>query len=382
MICMAMAMTLAACGNSTKENKEEESAAVATPQAVTLTDRQMQAVGITLGTMQRRNLGKTVRASGQLALDARSRADVSPLCGGVVRAVLVGEGDAVKAGQTVAYIENTEIVELQKSYLVASSEATSARLELQRQQRLAAQDAGVKKSLQQAESAMAAASAQKKAVERQLRQLGVNPGNVAAGRFATRMPVVSPISGVVGRVKVSLGSYVDMQTVMMTVADNSRLHCDLTVFEKDVPYLREGQWADIVLTNDRAVQLRGRIYGINSSFDDDTRAIRVHCSLEGKSRARLMPGMYVNGMISTGTRETDAMPDEAIVGMGGKKYIFAQTSAAKGTHTFRAVEVATGDSGLGYTAVTPLSDLPEGALLVKANAFYISSMLEGGDEEE
>ncbi len=377
-----MAMTLAACGNSTKENKEEKSAAVATPQAVTLTDRQMQAVGITIGTMQRRNLGKTVRASGQLALDARSRADVSPLCGGVVRAVLVGEGDAVKAGQTVAYIENTEIVELQKSYLVASSEAASARLELQRQQRLAAQDAGVKKSLQQAESAMAAASAQKKAVERQLRQLGVDPGNVAAGRFATRMPVVSPISGVVGRVRVSLGSYVDMQTVMMTVADNSRLHCDLTVFEKDVPYLREGQWADIVLTNDRAVQLRGRIYGINSSFDDDTRAIRVHCSLEGKSRARLMPGMYVNAMISTGTRETDAMPDEAIVGMGGKKYIFAQTSAAKGTHTFRAVEVATGDSGLGYTAVTPLSDLPEGALLVKANAFYISSMLEGGGEED
>lgn len=97
MICMAMAMTLAACGNSTKENKEEEPAAEATAQAVTLTDRQMQAVGITLGTIDRRNLGKTVRASGQLALDARSRADVSPLCGGVVRAVLVGEGDAVKA---------------------------------------------------------------------------------------------------------------------------------------------------------------------------------------------------------------------------------------------------------------------------------------------
>ncbi len=381
-ICMALAMTLAACADRSKESKNEEPAAEATAQAVTLTDRQMQAVGITLGTMERRILGNTVRASGQLALDARSRADVSPLCGGVVRAVLVGEGDAVKAGQTVAYIENTEIVELQKSYLVASGEAASAQLELQRQQRLAAQDAGVKKSLQQAETALAAASAQKKAVERQLRQLGVDPGNVAAGRFATRMPVASPISGVVGRVRVSLGSYVDMQTVMMTVADNSRLHCDLTVFEKDVPSLREGQWADIVLTNDRSVHLRGRIYGINSSFDDDTRAIRVHCSLEGKAGARLMPGMYVNAMISTGTRETDAMPDEAIVGMGGKKYIFAQTSAANGMHTFRAVEVATGATGLGFTAVTPLSALPSGACLVKANAFYISSMLEGGGEEE
>lgn len=55
----------------------------------------------------------------------------------------------------MAYIENTEIVEMQKDYLVAAKEKETVQLEQQRQRMLSAQGAGVEKTLQQAEATYA-----------------------------------------------------------------------------------------------------------------------------------------------------------------------------------------------------------------------------------
>ena len=58
------------------------------------------------------------------------------------------EGQHISAGQTVAYIENTEIVQMQKDYLVACRETETAQQELKRQQALADAGAGIAKNLQ------------------------------------------------------------------------------------------------------------------------------------------------------------------------------------------------------------------------------------------
>ena len=80
-------------------------------------------------------------------------ADVTSLVGGVVRKIYVTEGQQVKAGQVVAHIENTEIVGLQKDYLIAVKETSVTHQELLRQKTLASQKAGVEKTLQQASAA-------------------------------------------------------------------------------------------------------------------------------------------------------------------------------------------------------------------------------------
>ena len=70
------------------------------------------------------DLSKTdniVRITGKLALDPQNRADISPIAGGVVRRITTREGYRVARGQVVAYIENTEIVVLQRQYLTTLS---------------------------------------------------------------------------------------------------------------------------------------------------------------------------------------------------------------------------------------------------------------------
>ena len=381
-----------ACNNTTQPAAEGADEGEVDINDICLTQKQIQTADISTGHLVQKNLGQTIRANGQLNLDAQSRAEISSLVGGIVRSICTHEGNHVSRGQVVAYIENTDIVEMQRSYMTAVNEMHSAKQDLDRQKMLKQQGAGVQKNLQQAQTAYAAAQTQVSGIAQQLQQLGIAPKSVVTGKFTTRIPIKSPISGIVGNIKVSLGSYVDMQSVLMTVVDNSQLHCDLRIFEKDIPYVKTGQTVTLVLTNDKNIRLTGKVYGINQAFDDDTKAVKVHVGITSHPAVTLMPAMYVTADINVGSHMVAAIPDEAVITKDGKKYLFMLTKTTKGTSNdgskavdnvshFRMTEVQTGISNGGYTEVSFGTQVPTGATFVTGNAFYIASMVEGGAEE-
>lgn len=242
-------------------------------------------------------ISNSVKMTGKLALDPQNRADIAPIAGGVVRRILTREGYRVGRGQIVAYIENTEVVALQRQYIASVSERSAARLELNRQITLNNQGAGVQKTLQQAEAAYTVANASVLGIGRQLRQLGVNPSSVSLGRITTLIPVSSPISGIVGKINISMGSYVDMTTSLMTVVNNVNLHCDMKAFEKDLSKVRIGQIVNVSLTNNPMVKFRARIYDINSTFDDGSKSVTVHAKIIKQPASKLLPDMFVTGVI-------------------------------------------------------------------------------------
>ena len=292
LILLAMVMVIS-CGNDKKSDKEENAASekVETEKGEEEVDADADPAP---------DLSKTVnvvRVTGTLALDPQNRAEVSPIASGVVRCITTREGIRVRRGQVVAYIENTQIVELQRQYLTAVNELSAAKTELARQHTLMKQEAGVLKTLQQAESAYAIANAQVVGIGRQLSQLGVNPSSISAGKLTTLIPVTSPISGIVGKVKISMGSFVDISTSLMTVVNNVNLHCDLKVFEKDLPKVRIGQMVKLTLTNAPEVTFRAKVYDINSAFDNDSKSVTVHARIIDHPATKLLPDMFINGVI-------------------------------------------------------------------------------------
>ena len=292
LILLTMVMVIS-CGNDKKSDKEENAASekVETEKGEEEVDADADPAP---------DLSKTVnvvRVTGTLALDPQNRAEVSPIASGVVRCITTREGIRVRRGQVVAYIENTQIVELQRQYLTAVNELSAAKTELARQHTLMKQEAGVLKTLQQAESAYAIANAQVVGIGRQLSQLGVNPPSISAGKLTTLIPVTSPISGIVGKVKISMGSFVDISTSLMTVVNNVNLHCDLKVFEKDLPKVRIGQMVKLTLTNAPEVTFCAKIYDINSVFDNDSKSVTVHARIIDHPATKLLPDMFINGVI-------------------------------------------------------------------------------------
>lgn len=345
---------------------------------VELTQAQMDAVDIQLGKIEQRDLSSIVRANGQMELDPQKKAEVTSLMGGVIKKVLVIEGKAVSAGQVIAYLENTEIVELQKNYLVTKKESLIAEQEFNRQTELSKAGAGIEKMLQQASANYEISKAQLTGLEKQLQQLSISPQQVSAGNMVTQIPIKTPISGVVSKINVSTGSYVDMQTPLMLITDNSNIHCDVKVFEKDINKVSIGQELDIMLTNQPGVTLKGEVYEISKSFEGDTKAISVHAKIKNKGNVNLIPEMYVTALINVGKQKSDAVPNDAIVNNEGKKYIFVlekedQENGVKMYH-FKREEVLLGVSDLGYTQITPVGHIPADATIVKANAFYLASM--------
>lgn len=347
-------------------------------ESIAVTEAQLNAVDIKLGKIEKRELANIIRVNGEMNLAPQKKAEVTSLIGGIIRQITVNEGSNVSKGQIVAYLENTAIVELQKNYLTSKKETYIAEQEYNRQKELAEQGAGVQKVLQQASANYEISKAQLTGLEKQLMQLSINPVQVSSGDMVTRIPVKSPITGTVNKISISTGSYVDTQISLMNISDNSQMHCDVKVFEKDINKVKIGQEVDLTLTNQPGTSLKGVVYEINKSFEDDTKAIKVHLEIKDRNNLHLVPGMYVTGLINIGKEKTDAVPNEAIINNESKKYILVLTGEESGkdgkVFHFKQEEVITGTSDLGYTQITPTKKIAEDATVVVSNAFYIASM--------
>jgi cobalt-zinc-cadmium efflux system membrane fusion protein len=205
----------------------------------------------------------------------------------------------------------------------------------------------------------------------------------------SQVSVSAPIAGTIGHIIVNTGTFAETGKPLMQIIDNSKIHCDLTVYEKDLFKVKVGQKVNFILTNQNNQSIQGKIYGINKSFEDDSKGIVVHAIIEGANTYKLIPGMYVTALIDVGNQQTLAAPVDALVRSEGKDYIFLvdDEKGAKGKDgrpiAFKKVEVVAGESELGFVQITPLENLSDSAWIVKKGAFYLLSKekAKGGDDE-
>ncbi len=382
-LCMALAALMAACtqpGESGHEAQQDDDHGH--EQELTLTAAQMQAVEIALGKIEQRELGQANRVNGELALNPQDRAEATSIVSGNVRRIAVTEGQHVAKGQVLAWVENTQMAGIQKEYLVAQKQLELARMEVKRQQMLAAGGAGIQKNMQQATASLEMAQANISALSQQLSQLGISPGSLRNGKMVNGVAVTAPISGTVGKINVASGSYVDSSTPLMSIANHAAVFVRLNVFESAIAALKVGQAVDMTLTNDPARELSGRVYQIGKEMDPETKSVPVFVRLTGRGSGSLIAGMSVSAVINSGKALVPAVPSGAVVAAEGKNYIFVVDHHDKkaGEYHFAKVEVATGVSELGYTQITPMQALPADATVVVDNAFYLASM--GADHGE
>lgn len=342
---------------------------------IELSEKQMKTVGIELGSFDRREIGSGMRANGFLAVNPQDVAEISPLLSGVVKQINVKEGDFVNKGTTVAVIENLDIVTYNQDYQIAVDELELAQSELERQNKLAEQGAGIKRNLEKARTDMKIATARVSALERQLRQAGITPGSTIASTGTAA--VKAPIGGIVSVIFAKTGGFADMSTPIMTVTDNRKIFALLKVYEKDIDKIEKGQKVDLNLTNG-AMSLEGVVAEINRTIDPETKGIDVRVALTGANLTTLIPGMAVTGYIRSGGTETDVLPEDAVVSSGGKSYIYVlegtEEEDGELMYHFEPVEVITGNREQGFIEVSPLTELSPDAKIVIAKAFYLASM--------
>ena len=398
---------------------------------VHLNEAQYRNAGIDTGWFEMKNLSEVINANGYTKLPPQNQAEVSVQLPGTIQSIKVMEGEYVKKGQTLATLQSLayNTMRLEREKLIQELHTSEAnveylKLEYERQLELSKENVSAKKVLQKASTDLKAEESKVKALTNQVAILGQNI-SIGGSSTSPTINIVSPISGNVTDVDVTIGSSAEVGKTLFHIVDNSQMHVDLLVYEKDLFKVKAGQQVRFILTNQNNVEISGKIFGVGKAFANDTKAVAVHATIDDNKM--MIPGMYVNALIDIGASKVNALPIDAIIKAEGKEFIFVLEKATAGHgeeghehedgeaehpeeehahkegepgHTeqeseghddhggeiaFARIEVKTGPAQLGYIQVTPLVEIHEGDRIVVKGAYYLQSHLiksEGGGGHE
>ncbi|MBN8707498.1 MAG: efflux RND transporter periplasmic adaptor subunit [Bacteroidetes bacterium] len=375
------------CGNK-NENKaqdlSEDDHASENTNLVTLTSNQIRTIKLEFARLEKKQLTASLKANGVLKVPNQNRARISTPFGGIITSLLVQTGTQVRKGQPIATLSNPTFVNLQEEYLSTASKAGFAELDFFRQKEMQQGNATSIKIVQLAESELAILKARKISLEKQLGLIGINVSEFSADNMKTEITVYSPISGSVSDVNVTLGSFLDANLPVAEIIDNSQIHLDLFVYERDIAKLTTGQIIHFELTNNPGKEYDAKIFGISNTFEQDSKAIAVHAVVEG-NKTGLIDGMNITAIVSLESSLVDAVPAVAILNDDGKDFIFitsdpvpepnASSEITETDITFERVQVVKGTTELGFSEITPVKPLPENVRIAGKGAFFILAKL-------
>nr|WP_315202069.1 efflux RND transporter periplasmic adaptor subunit [uncultured Flavobacterium sp.] len=380
----------------TEEDSHEEEKA---ENEVALTALQYKTVGIQTGSLENRNLNLVIKANGYTTVPPQNMANISTLIGGTVKDILVLEGTFVNKGKVLATIQNLEVVEMQEDYNSAVANIEYLQLEYNRQKTLSDENVNPRKVLQEVKAKLAVERARAKGAKNKLQALNMSTNG------SSLVPIVSPISGYVGKISIAKGAFAETGITLFEVVDNSQIHLDLNVYEKDLGSISVGQTIDFILTNQGNKSIKGKIFGINKAFSNESKTVAVHAKIDPADSKDLISGMYVSANINIKNTTVPALPKEAVVKNGDKYFVYVQeeledkttvkktesevhpevAAVEENEHSevhFKAIEVIPGTTDLGYTEVKFVSAIPADAKFVIKGAFYLLSAMKGGGEHE
>tara|TARA_R100001369_G_scaffold38961_1_gene64917 strand:+ start:324 stop:1526 length:1203 start_codon:yes stop_codon:yes gene_type:complete len=379
-------LLLTSCGDSktaedeTKESTQtEESHTEGEAEELMLTAQQFEALQMEIDTLSQRYMSGYVEANGTLEVPPQNEASITAITGANVASIEVIEGDEVKKNQAVAYLSHPSIIQIQSDYLNAHSNSRFLKQEYERQKRL--YEAGVASGMnfQKATADFQSSTAMVNGLEAQLRQYNINVNGVRNGTIYQRVALRSPIAGVVEKVFIKTGQYVEPQTNLMEIVDTDHVHADLMVFEKDVDRVKKGQQVRFSVQSRPGTELVAEIYSVGKTFEQDPKAVHVHAEIENKGGG-LIPGMYIKGRIEVDNDETaeTALPESAIITEGGRDYVF-KAQREGNTWSFIPVEVTTGEKDGDWIAIRFFETPDPNTHFAFNNAYYLMGEMKKGE---
>lgn len=386
------AAILTACQSAEKTDTESAEAKPAAdsarkpgaPVLATLTQAQYAMADIRLGQPSPRTMRTLLRVNGSLDVPAQNQVSVSVPFGGYIRQIDLEPGMRIRKGQTLVVLENPDYIQLQQDYLDTKAKLEYADLEFARQQELSRDNVNALKIFQQTRANRQSLQAQLAGMAQRLALLHIDPATLTPARLTRTIRVPSPVAGFVTDVPVNNGRYINPADVLVQITDVTHPHVRLSIFEKDISRIHVGQRVMFGMGGGAALNHRGEIFLIGKSIAPD-RTISVLAHPDGGYQNDYIPGGYISAQVDVKTQPLPALPEAAIVGYGGKQYIYVldRKQGNPATYRFEQVEVKTGVRENGYVAVSiPAGVDTRRTPIVVNGAYSLLAKLNNSEEEE
>jgi membrane fusion protein, heavy metal efflux system len=330
------AILLAAASPSHAAEAAPARAAVASNIVLTVAQRQK----IHTGTIKPATFRRTIGTTGTVAFDAdQSTAVLAPVGGPVLR-LLVSLGAKVKVGDILATAASPDYATAISAYRKAVATARNARRIAALTEKLSHNNLS-QREVEQAQTDAANTEADREAALEQLHSLGVDAATIQA--IDQNQPVSeragnirSPIAGTVVEKLITPGQLLQAGiTPCFTVADLSQVWVMANIFESDLPFVEEGDPAEVV-TSAWPTNLPGTVDNISAIVDPNTRAIGVRVVAKNPNDI-LKKQMYLRVLIHSRREQTGLLAPVSAVLRDDEDLPFVYLANADGSFSRRRI---------------------------------------------
>lgn len=352
---------LLSCGN--KNSKEVIESNIENIQ-IAVTKAQFESEQMVLGELSSQPFEHTILASGTIDVPPHNKANISTFMGGYIVKTPLLVGDRVKKGQLLVTLENTEYVELQQQYLEVAEKIAYLKNEFDRQKTLYEEKISSQKNYLQAESNYKSSLAHYNGLKKKLQMLNINPIKVENGQFTSTINLYAPIEGNVTKVNVSNGSYVSAADVILELVDTDHIHLELSVFEKDIMYIKKGLNIRFKIPETSNETYDAEVHLVGTTIDETTRRVKIHGHLKNED-VPFVVGMFAEATIITNNEEHPALPNSAIVNLDNKSFVLVLNNSDDGNYSFEKLLVETGETSESYSQILNPEIIEDKTILLK-----------------
>ena len=306
-----------------------------------------QNMGLRTAEVAREPLVMTIRTYGHVVPDETRTVQISPKTSGWIKKLYVDFlGISIEKGQPMYTIYSPELLGAQEEYLGAF-------------RRLDREARGLSRDL--------LASARRRlfyfdVADREIEELE------KSGRVSWNLLIRSPFSGVVIEKNVTEGSYVRTGNTIFKLADLSRVWVEAHIYEYELPWVRQGQAAEMTFLYLPGKVYRGQVSFVYPYLQPRTRDVIVRLEFDNPD-LELKPDMFGDVVIrNIDQGEGLVIPAEAVIHSGERDLVFVEREAGK--FTPRKVELGL---TLDEAKVQVLTGLAAGERIVVSGQFLLDS---------
>ena len=356
---------------SCKESKPEE-VTVVDDNTITITKEQFKASKMTIGNPVEQDFEVTIKASGKVDVPPQYRAKVTTFLGGYVKSTKLLVGDKVVKGQALITLENTEYLDLQKDYLELSEQLTYLKSEFERQKTLYQEKIASQKNYLKAESEYKSTRGRYQGLREKLVLLNINPTNVERGKFTSQITLTAPISGDVTVMNANVGMFMSPSDVILEIVDTNYLHLNLSIFEKDILNVKEGQKINFSIPEASKELFISQVQKVGKSIESKDRTIAVFGELTSQNKVKLLSGMFVEAGIVVNSKKGFGVPTEAIIKEDDKTFILVLNKDGK-DYIFQKIPVSLGEKSEQFVEIIPSATINQTTKILTTGVFDVAN---------
>jgi len=276
---------------------------------VSLSPTQRVMANVATVQVARQPLSKEIAATGIVQYDQSRQAKVTAWVAGRIDRLYVNSvGAYVSKGKPVAELYSPDLVSAQQEFLLA----LKSREQLKN---------SPIQSISHAGEGLVSSARQR------LKLMGVKEWQIASlekgGEPNMRIPIYTPLSGMVIEKIVQEGQYVNLGDPLFAIADLSQVWVEVEVYENEFPFVKLGQSVSITSQSYPGKPFNGRVSFVYPFLDPKTRTVKVRVELSNPG-LKLKPDMFVTALIKSPLGPTLTVPASAVVDTGRRQVVWVE----------------------------------------------------------